>query len=59
MSEKTCPTCGGPLVSLMSLNERRCGDCKTIYEWALKPGQKSLLIKGLVGDDKSEKYIQK
>lgn len=40
---KPCPVCGGPLVSLPSMNLRVCADCRREFDWHLSPGQKPLL----------------
>jgi hypothetical protein len=47
---KMCPSCGtGYLIPFTSDNERQCCDCGVIFEFKLKPGQKSLHIKNLKG----------
>jgi len=48
---KMCPECDtGYLIPFTSDNERQCCDCGTIFEFKLKPGQKSLHIKNLKGE---------
>lgn len=42
--------CGVNVVDLPSMNKRICFSCGKQYEWKLKPGQKSLLIKNLIGE---------
>lgn len=44
-----CPVCNVGLIDLSSMNMRVCGCCHREYEWKLKPGQKSVLIKGVIG----------
>lgn len=54
---KLCTVCNEPLVALTSLNKKYCTGCKKMYDWELAPGQKSLLIQGLVGSpDKDDSY---
>jgi len=49
-----CPDCGCGLIILTSMNLKVC-DCGYKVEFRLKPGQKSIFIKGLVGEEKNEK----
>ena len=51
-----CPACGAGLVDLPSKNRRECFVCHKAYEWKLKPGQKSVLIKNLVGVTDGENH---
>ena len=43
-----CPECGSGLITLTTMNLRAC-DCGYRVEHKLKKGQKSLLVKGLIG----------
>ena len=38
-----CPSCGEPLVSFATMNERECGGCRSVWPWQLKPGQLPLV----------------
>lgn len=40
-----CPTCSEPLSNIGSQFQRHCtnGQCKAIWPWELKPGQKPLI----------------
>jgi len=46
---KLCEVCGGKLISLPSMNIRQCSECLKEFDFSLKPKQKSVLNKGLVG----------
>lgn len=43
-----CPVCNDFMISLPSMNMRQCSNGHRI-EWKLKPGQKSVLIEGVIG----------
>ncbi len=43
-----CPVCGDRMISLPSMNIKQCSNGHK-KEFKLKPGQKSVLIEGLVG----------
>lgn len=43
-----CPVCSDFMISLPSMNIRKCSNGHTL-EWSLKPGQKSVLIEGVIG----------
>ena len=49
----TCPDCKVNTIKLSSMNKTVCPACKKTYEWFLKDGQKSLLIRNLTGEAKS------
>lgn len=40
---KECPKCSGPLARMSSLNLLICVDCRTEYDWLLKPNQPPLV----------------
>lgn len=42
--------CSGILISLSSVDKRICTDCKQHFDYKLKPGQESILIKGKKGE---------
>jgi len=48
-----CPKCGNGMIILTSINAKWC-DCGFKMEHHLKPGQKSVLIDGLVGGKNGE-----
>lgn len=55
MSRTACPFCGSTWIDpLYSMNKMMCFKCNKFRPFKLKPGQKSLLIKGLVGSDGTE-----
>ena len=39
----SCPSCGEPLVSFATMNERECNGCKSVWPWHLNPGQQPLV----------------
>ena len=48
--KNSCPICNdGRVIDLPSIDSRLCLGCNTRFEWKLKPGQKSLTVKGKVG----------
>lgn len=49
--DKTCPKGHKPVDLLFSQQRMWCFTCKKFYPFELKSGKKSLLIKGLVGQD--------
>ena len=49
VNSKPCPRCGSGLVVLTTKNLKIC-DCGWKEEHKLKPGQKSILVEGLVGE---------
>jgi hypothetical protein len=54
-----CNSCGGDkMVSLTSIDKKLCPDCKTYQDWALKPGQPSLLIEGKKGNEQQQLYSE-
>lgn len=38
-----CPICNGALLMFRSLNKKCCVDCRTEFDWQLKPNQKPLI----------------
>ena len=44
------------MVSLTSIDKKLCPDCKSYQDWALKPGQQSLLIEGKKGNEQQQLY---
>lgn len=49
-AQAQCPACKEyAIVELPSLNQKICFGCHTKFTWHLKPNQKSVLIRGLVG----------
>lgn len=49
-AQAQCPNCKEyAIVELPSMNKKTCFACHTEYDWHLKPMQKSVLIKGMVG----------
>ena len=56
MSKTRCPVCGGKWFDpLYSMNKMYCFKCEAFRPFFLKEGQKSLLIKGLVGNKEDNK----
>ena len=50
--KKKCDICGKePIDYFFSLDKYWCVHCKKMYDFKLKPGQKSLLIKNKVGEN--------
>jgi len=48
--KKTCEFCKkGPIDLLFSMNKYWCFYCKKFYDFKLKPGQKSIHNKGMIG----------
>lgn len=50
-SDLKCPKGHTTLVRLVSQNRYWCCECRYYYPFKLKEGQKSVLIKGLVGTE--------
>ena len=48
--DNKCPRCGGCMTCLSSSSRKLCS-CGYEEDWNLKPGQKSVLINGLVGEN--------
>lgn len=40
--KRECQHCGGPLVLLISLNQKVCADCRKIVVWQLDEGQQPI-----------------
>lgn len=56
--KKKCEICGkAPIDLLFSQNRYWCFHCRKFYPFELKPGQKSILIKGLKGEDNEHRRI--
>ena len=50
--KKTCPVCNKiPIDLLFSMNKLWCFHCRQFYNFNLKPGQKSIHNKGLIGEN--------
>ena len=46
-----CPVCNSkPVDLLFSMDKLWCFNCKRFYDFKLKPGQKSIHIKGKIGE---------
>lgn len=41
--KRVCPSCGGPLALLSSINLKKCGDCAKEFPWNLDEGQKVII----------------
>lgn len=48
--DKTCPFGHKPVDLLFSMNKLWCFECKEFYDFKLKKGKKSILIKNLKGE---------
>lgn len=40
--KRECPKCKGPLVLLLSTDQKVCTDCKTVFKWNLEVGQQPI-----------------
>lgn len=47
---RICPECKSKIIDcLFSMNKLWCFNCRKFYDFSLKPGQKSILNKGIIG----------